>query len=279
MTNKECTKIMSIITLVVLVTTACGSSKSYVKVEKTQFSAVMQRPVILPLYMEQNIFPQAKLEVLDLKFSAAYQALVNKEFKERARRFDDVLLSVLGKDRQTVLAKPLLESDILKTPLASHGEFSSSKIYENEYFLIKPEKIAALSKMYPEASSFVFHFANVQRTWVYIQLYKGYVVMPLAAIWYNIVVYDREGKIVYGGIEETQGRIDAYSFSPKKVTFKKGNYKLLSLEKEELDSAWKGTYKIATIEPSQVPWVIIEADAFKKQMLGSGGLYRELALP
>jgi|JI10StandDraft_1071094.scaffolds.fasta_scaffold239812_2 hypothetical protein len=279
MANRKYAKIILVVSLVVLVSTACGGSKSYVKVEKTQFVGVMQRPVIIPLYMEQNIFPQAKIEALGLKFSAEYQTLVNKNFKERARRFDDVLLSVLGKGRQTILAKPLLDSDVSKAPLASHGEFSSHKIYESEYFFIKPEKIAALSKMYPEASSFVFHFANVQRTWGYFRLYKGYVVMPQAAIWYNVVVYDRQGKIVYGGIEETQGQTDAYSFSPKQVTYKEGNYKLLALEKEELDSAWKGRYKIATIEPSAVAWVEIEAETFKKQMLDTGGLYRELALP
>lgn len=178
-----------------------------------------------------------------------------------------------------MISKTLSDSDIVKSLLASHGEFSSSKIYENEYFLVKPEKIAALAKLYPEASSFIFHFANVQRTWVYFQEYKSYVVMPQAAIWYNMVVYDRQGKIIYGGIEESQGQTDAYGFSPKAVAYKWGNYKMLPLEKKEVESAWKGTVKRVTIEPSEISWTELDPEAFKKKMLDSDGLYRELVQP
>jgi hypothetical protein len=267
--------VVALLTLPIL---QCGGG-SNIRVDKKQFATNMKSPVILPLYSEKSIFPTARADDLELKFPTEYQVLITQKVRERASRFDSVLSAILGKPQQPIIGKPVSEADIVKASLAAHPEWSFQKTFENEYFMLRGEKIQSLAAAYPQATCFIFHFVNVHKEWHYYTSVssKAYTYLPTAMVTYNMVIYDREGRVIYGGPNEFDGQINPNTLDAKKVRFKLANYRLFRLE--DIDYSYElmpKKFRTKILNDSQIAWPEIEASNFQKNMLSPEGLYGEL---
>ena len=191
---------------------SCGvTTTHHLKIQPEKLTNV-KRVIIIPLYMDKNFIPN---ENFDKYLKDEDRNYLIEKINSKRENFNKAAFDILKTSRfkfNPSIEESINNKDVYANIIVNKDRFANiktKKIFPDNYsYLLKTEYIKDIANKY-KADAVYFHYIQSRRTWSketnYLYnsgAYRTYYIVPMEKVFYGVVIYDKNGKIILNNHEK-----------------------------------------------------------------------------